>query len=918
MSETPLASGGGTLTQANIDALNRRLARQKSTTTTTSTAPTGLQTIKLQGASEGGVAIQPDTLVTTQDGKVVSQNTVPSSTSTTSKTQTSTPVPTYSAVEQKGVMSPTGEQSDKPYLRPDGSFDPNYIPKSEEEIMGLNADEYMTNKLFANYYKSKGFEFADEATPESFEEALKIFSDKQNKAKSQLEEQINESKKLAEEQKASAKSANQANLVGGREGVVSQGNMMTRDDIDLAFESRYNSQLRSLTQQMDNLKDQLAAQQAGLISGRGDQIRAQMAAVARELAAIEEAQAKKEQQSMAFLEMLSKNGALAGLDQDSLAYLQAAMPGAPPGVVKLLSDSATRQYLDERTKTSLENATKGIGMMKDLVSSGVVLNDTAMLSIAQQTGLPLDAIMSFNIAAESIMNDKNLDQATKAMNLQKLGYELDRQARGITNAELEKVDYLTNLYRSGASAEEIMTAKKVMGIKDEDDPMYRAELSLKQAQAEIERKRVNGEPISIDDQIKLLQAQEEYGDLGGYENLGGGSKQVVVSTKAPQGGIKVSYDDGTFKVTVPPNTEYQCGAFVNRVWGDRVFASAGTQKMAQIDKYGFKVKGASSEELAQKVKPGMAFVMPIANNQYDHVGFVQKVTPDGIITLEANADGRATTTAVGPGKNNITSRFIPWNQLYGFMAPPSNKTVGGATNNTFQKYFNEARESGLNVKEAKKLANERTKDKLTKDPDKKFTDAQFTQINQLYGRVKPILDEKRKLDEGFSYIQAYKNIPEKTSYTDQSLIFSYMKILDPGSVVRSDEFKTAEQYQGQLDKLGVTMDNIQGKALLTNDARDRILKIMTEKYKAQASNYNKELERQNQTIIRLGFSPDDVYSQDYLSSNADGGANSSFFGRMFNQMTGGGQNKPKPKVIDSYGDYYIPDTNRAFLSSNDI
>jgi hypothetical protein len=100
--------------------------------------------------------------------------------------------------------------------------------------------------------------------------------------------------------------------------------------------------------------------------------------------------------------------------------------------------------------------------------------------------------------------------------------------------------------------------------------------------------------------------------------------------------------------------------------------------MAQVDKYGFKTKGTPPEQLAQKVKSGMAFVMPIANNPYDHVGLVDKVLPDGIMTNEANADGRAKTANVGPGKNNITSRFIPWNQLYGFMAPPSAKSVGGS------------------------------------------------------------------------------------------------------------------------------------------------------------------------------------------------------------------------------------------------
>lgn len=139
----------------------------------------------------------------------------------------------------------------------------------------------------------------------------------------------------------------------------------------------------------------------------------------------------------------------------------------------------------------------------------------------------------------------------------------------------------------------------------------------------------------------------------------------------------------------------------------------------------------------------------------------------------------------------------------------------------------------------------------------------FTQMNQLYSRVEPVIKAKRTLDEGMSYAQAYNSLPQKNNYTDQALIFSYMKVLDPGSVVRSDEFSTAMKNQGLLAQYGVTLDNVQGKAMLTDEARKNILNIMQTKYAAQNANYTKELQAQNQIFQNLGFNPADIYPQEF-------------------------------------------------------
>ena len=54
----------------------------------------------------------------------------------------------------------------------------------------------------------------------------------------------------------------------------------------------------------------------------------------------------------------------------------------------------------------------------------------------------------------------------------------------------------------------------------------------------------------------------------------------------------------------------------------------------------------------------------------------------------------------------------------------------------------------------------------------------------------------REIDDSYGKIIAASDIDQQTPQTQMSLIFSYMKMLDPGSTVREGEFATAEQTTG--------------------------------------------------------------------------------------------------------------------------
>jgi hypothetical protein len=58
---------------------------------------------------------------------------------------------------------------------------------------------------------------------------------------------------------------------------------------------------------------------------------------------------------------------------------------------------------------------------------------------------------------------------------------------------------------------------------------------------------------------------------------------------------------------------------------------------------------------------------------------------------------------------------------------------------------------------------------------------------------------------------------------DLALVFSFMKMLDPGSVVRESEFSAAQNTAGLFQKLLVAAENIKKGDLLSDDQRKEFL-----------------------------------------------------------------------------------------------
>ena len=161
-----------------------------------------------------------------------------------------------------------------------------------------------------------------------------------------------------------------------------------------------------------------------------------------------------------------------------------------------------------------------------------------------------------------------------------------------------------------------------------------------------------------------------------------------------------------------------------------------------------------------------------------------------------------------------------------------------------------------------------------------FENGQFVGVAPMPGieRLSPQITEETIKGEGnlrkeFSGItkdfrdirQAYNRIlstAEKPSPAgDLSLIFNYMKMLDPGSVVRESEFATAATAKPLLERLGVSWDTVgavwEGKRLNPGQRKD-FLDTAKRLFSGQSQIYNDTARRYRDISEQYGFDPNRI------------------------------------------------------------
>lgn len=143
-----------------------------------------------------------------------------------------------------------------------------------------------------------------------------------------------------------------------------------------------------------------------------------------------------------------------------------------------------------------------------------------------------------------------------------------------------------------------------------------------------------------------------------------------------------------------------------------------------------------------------------------------------------------------------------------------------------------------------------------KSGDGGLTQAQYlTQIGRISDdvRVDPDVKDFVSIRDGYDRVQTGANL--NNAQGDLALLFGYMKLLDPQSVVRETEFANAEAAMGYAQRIL----NMPAKALkgnrLTPEARQDFAQAADALYKAKQANYQNAIDFYKNQAETIGLDP---------------------------------------------------------------
>lgn len=132
----------------------------------------------------------------------------------------------------------------------------------------------------------------------------------------------------------------------------------------------------------------------------------------------------------------------------------------------------------------------------------------------------------------------------------------------------------------------------------------------------------------------------------------------------------------------------------------------------------------------------------------------------------------------------------------------------------------------------------------------------FTQENQLRDQFLNLNKDFRQVRDSYSRIQEAAKEPSAAG--DLALIFNYMKMLDPGSVVREGEFATAQNAAGVPDRIRAYYNKVIDGERLADATRKDFLSRSKMLYGSQNRQYQKSKSEFQRTAKQYGLDPSRV------------------------------------------------------------
>lgn len=119
-----------------------------------------------------------------------------------------------------------------------------------------------------------------------------------------------------------------------------------------------------------------------------------------------------------------------------------------------------------------------------------------------------------------------------------------------------------------------------------------------------------------------------------------------------------------------------------------------------------------------------------------------------------------------------------------------------------------------------------------------------------------------------SYNRVQASAEKASAAGDLALIFNYMKILDPGSVVRESEFATAQNAAGVPDRVRAMYNRVLSGKKLADDQRADFVERAGMLYKKQEETQQGLIREYSRLATQQGIDPSNVIV-DFLSSGLD-------------------------------------------------
>jgi len=132
----------------------------------------------------------------------------------------------------------------------------------------------------------------------------------------------------------------------------------------------------------------------------------------------------------------------------------------------------------------------------------------------------------------------------------------------------------------------------------------------------------------------------------------------------------------------------------------------------------------------------------------------------------------------------------------------------------------------------------------------------FANVASLRNAFIKMTDDYRTVRDSYGRVQASAKNPSAAG--DLALIFNYMKILDPGSVVRESEFATARNAAGVPERIRRIYNRVlEGKQLGTAQRKDFVSRA-EKLYKSMMAQYEKDEHQFRELAVSFGMDPQQV------------------------------------------------------------